>query len=176
MAITADHGMSDKSLPDGSPNVVYLKDVLDERFGDGATRVVLPITDPYVRHHGALGGFARVYCTDGTAPDRVLDFIGDLQGIEAVYDREAACREFDLPPDREGDVVAVSNANTAIGSSEAEHDLSELQGYRLRSHGGLAERYVPFILSEPLTDDFARRAGRGTINSYEIFDYAINGV
>ena len=91
MAITADHGMSDKSLPDGSPNVVYLKDVLDERFGDGATRVVLPITDPYVRHHGALGGFARVYCADGTAPDDVLDFIGDLQGIEAVYDREAAC-------------------------------------------------------------------------------------
>ena len=91
VAITADHGMSDKSLPDGSPNVVYLKDVLDEQFGDGATRVVLPITDPYVRHHGALGGFARVYCTDGTAPDRVLDFIGDLQGIEAVYERAAAC-------------------------------------------------------------------------------------
>ena len=67
-------------------------------------------------------------------------------------------REFDLPPDREGDVVVVSNAATAIGRSEAEHDLSELQGYRLRSHGGLAERYVPFILSEPLTDDFARRA------------------
>ena len=105
-----------------------------------------------------------------------MDFIGDLQGIEAVYERAAACREFDLPPDREGDIVVVSNANTAIGRSEAEHDLSELQGYRLRSHGGLAERYVPFILSEPLTDDFARRAGRGTINSYEIFDYAINGV
>ena len=176
VAVTADHGMSDKSLPDGSPNVVYLKDELDERFGEGATRVVLPITDPYVRHHGALGGFARVYCTDGIEPDRVLDFIGDLQGIEAVYDRAAACTEFDLPPDREGDVVAVSNANTAIGRSEAEHDLSELQGYRLRSHGGLAERYVPFILSEPLTDDFARRAEQGTINSYEIFDYAINGV
>lgn len=176
VVVTADHGMSDKSLPDGSPNVVYLKDELDARFGDGATRVVLPITDPYVRHHGALGGFARVYCTDGTAPDSVLDFVGDLQGIEAVYDQESACREFDLPPDREGDVVVVSNANTAIGGSEAEHDLSELQGYRLRSHGGLAERYVPIILSEPLTDEYAERAGRGTINSYEIFDYAINGV
>ena len=176
VAVTADHGMSDKSLPDGSPNVVYLKDELDERFGEGATRVVLPITDPYVRHHGALGGFARVYCTDGTSADGVEEFVRGLDGIEAVYDRENACLEFDLPPDREGDVVAISNANTAIGRSEAEHDLSELQGYRLRSHGGLAERYVPFILSEPLTDDFARRAEQGTINSYEIFDYAINGV
>ncbi len=176
VAITADHGMSDKSLPDGSPNVVYLMDELDARFGENATRVVLPITDPYVRHHGALGGFARVYCTDGTGADDVLGFVGDLDGIESVYDKAAACREFDLPPDREGDVVVVSTANTAIGRSEAEHDLSELQGYRLRSHGGLAERYVPIILSEPLTEDYARRAGSGTINSYEIFDYAINGV
>ena len=80
VAITADHGMSDKSLPDGSPNVVYLKDVLDERFGDGATRVVLPITDPYVRHHGALGGFARVYCTDGTAPDEGIGLHRRLAG------------------------------------------------------------------------------------------------
>ena len=112
----------------------------------------------------------------GRRQTSVLDFVGDLQGIEAVYDQESACREFDLPPDREGDVVVVSNANTAIGRSEAEHDLSELQGYRLRSHGGLAERYVPIILSEPLTADYARRATQGTINSYEIFDYAINGV
>jgi len=156
--------------------VVYLKDELNARFGDGTTHVVLPITDPYVRHHGALGGFARVYCTDGTASNEVLDFVGDLQGIEAVYTRESACREFELPPDREGDVVAVSDANTAIGRSEAEHDLSELQGYRLRSHGGLAERYVPIILSEPLISDYTRRAGQGTLNSYEIFDYAINGV
>ena len=117
-----------------------------------------------------------MYCTDGTASDEVLDFVGDLNGIEAVYDQDSACREFDLPPDREGDVVVVSNANTAIGRSEAEHDLSELQGYRLRSHGGLAERYVPIILSEPLTGEYAERAGRDTINSYEIFDYAINGV
>ncbi len=176
VAVTADHGMSDKSLPDGSPNVVYLRDELDARFGEGTTRVVLPITDPYVRHHGALGGFARVYCISGAAVDEVRGFVRDLDGIEAVYDRASACREFDLPPDREGDVVAISDANTAIGRSEAEHDLSELQGYRLRSHGGLAERYVPFILSEPLTNEYAERAERGTINSYEIFDYAINGV
>lgn len=177
VAITADHGMSDKSLPDGSPNVLYLADALDRRFGEGRTRVVLPITDPYVRHHGALGGFARVYCAEGTAVDGVAAYIGGLDGIEAVYDRNRACREFNLPRDREGDIAVIANANTAIGSSTAEHDLSELRGHRLRSHGGIAERYVPLILSEPLTDEYARRAQkRSTINSYEIFEYAINGV
>jgi phosphonoacetate hydrolase len=175
VAITADHGMSDKSLPDGSPNVIYLKDHLDEKFGEGETRVILPITDPYVRHHGALGGFARVYCGENTLADEVAEFVKGLTGIEAVYDNETACHEFDLPPDREGDVVVISNANTAIGSSEAEHDLSALQGYRLRSHGGLAERHVPMIVSEPLNKEYAHRSQTGTIKSYEIFEYAING-
>ena len=175
-AVTADHGMSDKAHADGSPNVVYLTDVLYERFGEGAARVILPITDPYVRHHGSLGGFARVYCPDGVATEEVSNFIRGLRGIEMVYDRAAACREFDLPPDREGDVVVISDANTAIGGSEADHDLSGLRGHRLRSHGGIAERLVPFILSEPLNGRYAQRAETRTINSYEIFEYAINGV
>ena len=175
-AVTADHGMSDKARADGSPNVVYLTDTLDERFGEGAARVILPITDPYVRHHGSLGGFARVYCPDGAATEEVSNFIRGLHGIELVYDRAAACREFDLPPDREGDVVVISNANMAIGGSEADHDLSGLDGYRLRSHGGIAERLVPFVLSEPLKGRYARRAKTRTIDSYEIFEYAINGV
>ena len=167
--------MSDKSLPDGPPNVIYLKDELDERFGEGAARVVLPITDPYVRHHGALGGFARIYCREEASVVGVVEFAKGLKGVEAVYDKNDACAKFDLPADREGDVVVIANANTAIGSSEAEHDLSELKGNRLRSHGGLAERYVPFIVSEPLDDEYRRRSRAGTINSYEIFEYAING-
>jgi phosphonoacetate hydrolase len=175
VAITADHGMSDKSLPDGSPNVVYLKDELYKKFGEGATHVILPITDPYVRHHGALGGFARVYCGEGVSPDHVAQFVRGLEGVDAVYDKETACAEFDLPPDREGDVVVISDANTAIGGSEAEHDLSALQGYRLRSHGGLAERHVPLILSEPLNPEYGQRSRAGTIRSYEIFEYAVNG-
>lgn len=175
VAITADHGMSDKSLPDGSPNVIYLKDLLNERFGEGTTHVVLPITDPYVRHHGALGGFARIYCEEGTCVVDVVELIRGLEGVEAVYDKKQACAEFDLPADREGDVVVIANSNTAIGSSEAEHDLSELKGDRLRSHGGLAERHVPFIVSEPLDDEYRQRSQGGTVNSYEIFEYAING-
>ena len=61
LVITADHGMNDKHLPDGQPDVIYLQDILDEWLGAGRDRVILPITDPYVAHHGALGSFATVY-------------------------------------------------------------------------------------------------------------------
>ncbi len=175
VAVTADHGMSDKSRPDGSPNVVYLQDELDTTLGEGATKVVLPITDPYVVHHGSLGGFARVYCMGAPPPIAVMDVVQDLPGIAAVYDAATACAEFDLPLDGEGDVVVIADGATAVGSSEEAHDLSALEGHRLRSHGGLAERRVPFILSAPLNDQYAARAD-GPIRNYEIFDYAINGV
>ena len=176
VAITADHGMNDKSKPDGTPNVVYLQDELDKEFGEGTTRVILPITDPYVVHHGALGGFARVYCYDGATPDVVMRFSESLPGVEAVYDKPSVCAAFDLPPDREGDVVVISDAGTALGASEASHDLSTLAGHRLRSHGGISERSVPFILSAPLNDEYAARAESTTLRSYELFDYVINGV
>lgn len=60
VGIVADHGMTEMAKADGTPNVLYLGDVLDEAFGRDAARVVCPITDPFVRHHGALGGFVRV--------------------------------------------------------------------------------------------------------------------
>ena len=174
VGLVADHGMSDKARADGSPNVVYLQDLLDDAFGRGATRVVLPITDPYVAHHGALGGFARVYCRGEVTPDSIIAFAQSLPGIEAALDREAVCARFALPPDREGDVAVIADAATAIGGRAGEHDLSGLAGRRLRSHGGVAEARVPFILSAPLNDAYASRARDG-LRSYEIFDYAING-
>jgi len=108
-------------------------------------------------------------------PSAVIRCIAGLPGIEAVYDKASACAAFDLPFDREGDVVVISNAGTAIGQSEASHDLKALKGHRLRSHGGIAERRVPFILSAPLSGKYAAQANAGTLRSYEIFDYAING-
>lgn len=174
VALVADHGMNDKSKKDDSPNVVYLRDLLDGEFGAGTTRVVLPITDPYVLHHGALGGYARVYCTNAE-PQAVMNFIETIAGVEQVLDRDGACRTFELPADREGDVAVISDAGTALGGAEADHDLSGLEGYRLRSHGGVSERRVPFILSSPLNETYAARANRGNLRSYEIFDYAING-
>ena len=175
VAVTADHGMSDKSRPDGTPNVIFLQDELDGEFGEGSTRVILPITDPYVVHHGSLGGFARVYCRGGVTPEEVVRFAEVLAGIEGVYKKASACTTFDLPADREGDVAVVSDAGTAIGASRASHDLSALAGHRLRSHGGTAESPVPFILSRPLNDDYAARAASGGLRNYHIFDYALNG-
>ena len=166
----------DTSKPDGTPNVIFLQDELDRRFDKLATRVILPITDPYVVHHGSLGGFARVYCYDGATPYEVMRFTEGLSGVEAVYDKPSACAAFDLPPDREGDVVVISDAGTALGAAEAVHDLSLLGEHRLRSHGGISEKRVPFIISVPLNSEYDARAKSTTLRSYEIYDYVINGV
>ncbi|MEE8535529.1 MAG: alkaline phosphatase family protein, partial [Kiloniellales bacterium] len=175
VALIADHGMNDKSKPDGSPNAIFLQDLLDREFGARATRVVLTITDPYVVHHGALGGFVGVYCDHGVAPESVIAFAKDIPGIEAAMDRDAACAAFALPADRQPDVAVISDAASVIGAAEAGHDLSALKDVRLRSHGGIAERWVPMILSRPLNDTYAAKAAGGDLKSYQVFDFAING-
>jgi phosphonoacetate hydrolase len=175
LAITADHGMNDKSRADGSPNVIWLQDVLDAKFGPGTSTVICPITDRFVVHHGALGGFVRVYCHGRLDPEDVLRVVRGVPGVEAAYDRWTAARFFDLPLDREGDVVVVGRIDTCIGASEAAHDLSGLRGHRLRTHGALHESRVPFILNRPLTAEYAARAALGGLQSYHLFDFAING-
>ena len=176
VALTADHGMNDKSTPEGKPKVIYLQDILDEQFGQGDTRVVCPITDAFVKHHGALGGFVRVWCLGGKAtPRAIIDLIKDMPGIAAALDKDEVCRRFELPPDREGDVAVIGDVNTVIGAAAAEHDLSALADARLRSHGAVTEARVPFILSRPLIESYGQRAAAGPLKSHQIFDYAING-
>ena len=175
VALTADHGMSDKSDADGNPNVIWLQDILDKRFGKGDTRVICPITDAFVAHHGALGGFVRVWCRGKATPRQIIDEIHGIPGIEAALDRETVCAMYDMPPDREGDVAVIATANVCIGASAADHDLSGLKGHRLRTHGGASEATVPFILSEPLNDAYKLKAGSNKLKSYQIFDYALNG-
>jgi phosphonoacetate hydrolase len=176
LALTADHGMNDKSTPEGKPNVIWLQDILDEMFGKGDTTVVCPITDAFVAHHGALGGFVRVWCRGKTKPQQVIEAIRGLPGLESVMDKETACRTFDLPPDREGDVVVISTASVCVGGSAAQHDLKGLEGHRLRTHGGVAEAKVPIIISRPLNDDYKLKGGARILKSYEVFDFALNGV
>src|SRR5881628_845938 len=176
VALTADHGMHDKSNPDGSPRVIWLQDVLDARFGKGACTVICPITDRFVAHHGALGGFVRVYCHGSLDPADVMKVAAPIPGVEAVCDRATTARRFDLPFDREGDVAVISTADTCIGASEKDHDLSGLRGHRLRTHGGISEARVPFILNRPLRAEYAARAAAGPLRSSQIFDFAINGV
>ena len=177
VALTADHGMNDKSKPDGSPNVIWLQDILDEAFGRGDTRVICPITDYFVGHHGALGGFVRVYCRGGNAkPEQIMKLIEPSAGIELVLGKHDACARFDLPADREGDVVVISKQNTCIGAARADHDLSALKGFRLRTHGGVSEARVPIVISEPLSKNYLKKAKTGALKSHHIFEYALNGV
>src|SRR5688572_27628374 len=105
VALTADHGMNAKTNDAGAPNVVYLQDLLDEWIGPGRARVILPITDPYVVHHGALGSFATVYLPGGADAAAVGRRLGGVRGVEVVLDRAEACARFELPPDRMGDLV-----------------------------------------------------------------------
>jgi phosphonoacetate hydrolase len=176
VAITADHGMNDKSAADGTPNVIYLEDELNARFGAGSVRVICPIADPFVRHHGALGSFVRVYLRKPGDPAAMRAFTRTLPGIELVLDREQVCRQYDLPIDREGDFAVFADRTTVVGARREEHDLSQLAGHRLRSHGGLAEQKVPFLLSRPLNPQYGLRAKTKTLRNYDIFDFALNGL
>ena len=175
IALTADHGMNDKSNAAGEPNVIWLQDILDARFGQDETIVICPITDAFVGHHGSLGGFVRVWSRGKVTARQIIDCIGGIDGIEQALDRETACRLFDMPPDREGDVAVVSRHDVCIGSSASKHDLSGLKGHRLRTHGGVSETKVPFIVNRPLNDAYKMRAAGETLKSYQIFDFAING-
>jgi phosphonoacetate hydrolase len=148
IVIVADHGMKDKHLPDKEPDVIYLQDMLDSTYGVGKTKVILPITDPYVVHHGALGSFATVY-TYGPSTQDVMTFIRRQPGIDVVVDRAEGCKRFELPEDRMGDIVVVSGgpyATKVIGTSRSKHDLSGLKE-PLRSHGGLTEQEIPIIIN-----------------------------
>jgi phosphonoacetate hydrolase len=164
IALTADHGMNAKHRADGSPDVVYLQDVLDGWLGAGKARVILPITDPYVVHHGALGSFATVYVDAD-----VRKKIADLKGIEVVLTREEAAKRFELPAERIGDLVVVSTRHVVIGTSKARHDLSGLTE-PLRSHGGISEQKVPLLFNRKLRGLDAHRR----LRNFDIFDLALN--
>ena len=146
IVIVADHGMKDKHLANGEPDVLYLQDVLDTKFGAGKTKVILPITDPYVVHHGALGSFATVYAY-GPKVAEIMAVIASQPGIDAVLDKAEGCARYELPEDRMGDVIVVSGGaqgSKVLGTSRDKHDLSGLNE-PLRSHGGLTEQEIPVI-------------------------------
>jgi len=176
VALTADHGMGDKANENGEPNVIWLQDVLDKELGEGLTKVICPITDAFVGHHGSLGGFVRVYITGETKRERILEITENITGIEKVWTAENVAEELEQPLDREGDIAVAADKKTVIGGRQLDHDLSALKGQRLRTHGSLHEAQVPFLLSEPLNDAYARKAEQIPLRSNQIFDFAINGL
>jgi phosphonoacetate hydrolase len=176
VGITADHGMNSKQRADGTPNVVWLESELLNRFGSGF-RVILPITDPYVVHHGALGSFAQVHLplqASGLPPlEQILQWVRTLSGVTEALDRETAARLMQLPPDRMGDFVVCSGRDTVLGRTPEYHNLKVLHG-GLRSHGGRYEEIVPLFFSHPLNPTYTALAA-GDPRNFDIFDFTING-
>jgi phosphonoacetate hydrolase len=169
IVLTADHGMNAKTRLDASPDVIYLQDVLDTWLDRGRARVILPITDPYVVHHGALGSYATVYLPSDVDPGALAHRIAGLRGIESVHTRAEAARRFELPPDRIGDLVVVATRFVVIGSAAAKHDLSGLDA-PLRSHGGVSEQQVPLIMNRRIERLDNERRWR----NFDAFDWVLN--
>ena len=173
IALTADHGMNAKHDPvSGRPNVVYLQDLCDAWLGRGVqaggARVILPITDPYVVHHGALGSYATLYVADAADRALIRERLTALPGIELVLDNAEAASRFELAPDRIGDLVVVSARSVVLGTSESRHDLSGLDA-PLRSHGGVSEQKVPLLLNR------SRRPAAGhRLRNFDAFALALN--
>ena len=168
IAITADHGMNAKTDALGRPQVAFLQDVLDAQLGANSARVLLPITDPYVVHHGALGSYATVYLKNGTAQQAVVDALRAIPEVEEVLDRATAAARFELPTDRIGDLVVLAHRLAVLGTSASKHDLSGLT-VPLRSHGGLSEQAVPLLFNRPLKDIPARR-----LRNFDVLQLALN--
>lgn len=172
VGVTADHGMNAKQAADGSPNVVYLESELNQAF-EAEFRVILPITDPYVAHHGALGSFAWVHLPEGMDSLKIARWLCERAGVAEVLGRAAAARKLELPADRIGDLAVLAGRDTVLGRTPEHHDLSALHG-GLRSHGGRYEEMVPLLFSQPLKPAYRARA-MADVRNFDLFDFTCNG-
>ena len=169
---TADHGMNAKVKADGTPNVIFVEDILEAQFGD-KFRVICPITDPYVKHHGALGSYVVVHVNDKSIISEVKNWLSIQPGITEVHDKSTATRLLEQPEDRIGDLVVLSARDVVVGRRPKYHDLSALDG-TLRSHGGRYEEMVPLIVSHPLNKAYQMKAS-GDPRNFDVFDFTVNG-
>ncbi|MCZ4353790.1 phosphonoacetate hydrolase [Roseovarius aestuarii] len=166
IVVTADHGMKPKHDANGDPKVIYVQDLLDEWLGEAAARVILPITDPYVVHHGALGGFGTAYLPEGADRADIIARLAARPELLEVVGKEEAVTRFELPADRIGDIVMISTENMTIGTSAHRHDLAALNE-PLRSHGGLTEQVVPFICNRVID-----LPSKPVLRNFDAFFYA----
>ena len=169
IVLTADHGMNAKHDAHGAPNVIYLQDTLDAWLGAGTARVILPITDPYVVHHGALGSYALVYLPENVDQRALRQRLAALAGVETVLTRAEAASQLELPADRIGDLVIISRQDTTLGTNRSRHDLSGLDA-PLRSHGGTSEQKVPLLANRTLNNPPGTRRWR----NFDAFELGMN--
>lgn len=175
VAVTGDHGMSNKSDSSGRPNVLFLEDFLNSKWPQARARVMCPIADPFVKHHGALGGFVRVHLTGKASNDDIEEMLEQcrkLPEVEVALKGVDAAILFEMPEEREGELTVIAKNDAVIGSTQAAHDLSQLEGHRLRSHGGLSEQEIPLMRSVPVKSD-CRIKSEGWRN-FDVFDLALN--
>ena len=171
VAATADHGMNAKNDSEGNPKVIYVETLLKENFNE-EFRVICPITDPYVVHHGALGSLVMIHLKNPEKADEIANFLMRREGITEVHNREMAALKLELAPDRIGDLCVLSARDVVLGKAPADHDLSVIKG-GLRSHGGRYEEMVPLLISEPLNEEY-RRIAQGDPRNFDIFAFACN--
>lgn len=171
IAITADHGMSAKMDANGEPDIIYLQTLMDKWYGAYKTRVILPITDPYIAHHGALGGFATIYTDETVVAQDIVDKLACYEGIATVLPRKEGCERFELPESRMGDVLVIATKQKVFGTTQQRHDLSGLKG-SLRSHGGISERQVPLMFNFPTHGLLANKR----LRNFDILDIALNHI
>lgn len=133
---TADHGMN------------YKKRCwdLDKALGARGTQVKFALSaekDRYVKHHRTFGGTAYVWLNTPQDAPEVKERILKLEGIEAVRSRAEAAHDFDLMPDRIGELVVTGDRDTVFGELTGEFEALEAS---YRSHGSLHESDVPLVV------------------------------
>ncbi len=168
LVLTADHGMNPKTDADGNPLITYLQPPLEKILGKGNVRVVLPITDPYVIHHGSLGSYAIIHLSDMTLLPAAMTCLLSLPGVEEVLTHDQACQRFMLPEDRVGDLVVLADGTHVLGRDPLYHNLTMLKT-PLRSHGGIHEQEIPLISNRSLPTDRLE-----CIHNYDAFWLACN--
>jgi phosphonoacetate hydrolase len=134
--ITADHGMVAKRR-----GLDLGRILASARIAADAVPI---IKDRYVAHHQNLGGAAYIFLQDLGRLHEASAILGEEPGVESLWTRAQAATEFQLFPERIGDLFVLATAETAFG------DLpSARQPVSVRSHGGLHTRLVPIIAHGP---------------------------
>ena len=164
VALTADHGMNGKTDAAGRPQVIYLQDVLDGWIGAASARVILPITDPYVVHHGALGSFATVYLPPGADAAGTGSRHRGAPGHRAGRWTGHTAAGASSCPRTAWAIWSRFRRDCVIGTSAAKHDLSGLD-VPLRSHGGISEQQRAAPRQPPDADAGRRHVAFATSTS-----------
>jgi len=134
--LTADHGMSAKSRGLDLERALAAKGL--------PARAIPIIKDRYLAHHQNLGGAAYVHLQEQARVREAAEALLDLAGVEEVWPREEAAGEFELDPERIGDLLVLGDQMTVFGS----FDRPEVPLTGLRSHGSRHESLVPILGSD----------------------------